>query len=312
MEKKRKVAFCGVWHVHARDYYKKANELAEIVGVWEKDPVRRREFCEQYGLHEFNTLDELLASDADGVIVTSASCDHAEHMIKIADAKKDIFTEKVLALTTEDCLKVKEAVERNGVQFVISLFQKYNPCIKTVKKIIDSGELGRINYLRFHKSHSGEIEHWLPEHFYNKEECGGGALVDLGAHGMYITEWILGMPTSCKTYLGHCYPNEVEDNAVAVMGFENGAVAVNETSFVSLGCPDILEVGGEKGYVYFRGTGDVIKATLDTEKKSVSEPICEADPHPVVQFLTNNVLPGCGIEEGIRLTKMMELAYGRK
>ena len=139
MENKKKVAFCGVWHVHAHDYYKKANELAEIVGVWEKDPVRRSEFCKQYGLHEFKTLDELLASDADGVIVTSASCDHAEHMIKIANAKKDIFTEKVLALTTEDCLKVKEAVERNGVQFVISLFWKYNPRVKTVKKIIDSG-----------------------------------------------------------------------------------------------------------------------------------------------------------------------------
>ena len=312
MENKKKVAFCGVWHVHAHDYYKKANELAEIVGVWEKDPVRRSEFCKQYGLHEFKTLDELLASDADGVIVTSASCDHAEHMIKIANAKKDIFTEKVLALTTEDCLKVKEAVERNGVQFVISLFWKYNPRVKTVKKIIDSGELGRINYLRFHNSHSGETAHWLPEHFYNKEECGGGALVDLGAHGMYITEWILGMPVSCKTYLGHCYPNEVEDNAVAVMGFESGAVAVNETSFVSMCCPEVLEIGGERGYVYFRGTGDVIKATLDTEKKSVSEPICEADPLPVVQFLTNNVLPGCGIEEGIRLTKMMELASGRK
>ena len=50
-----------------------------------------------------------------------------------ANAKKDIFTEKVLALTVEDCLRVKEAVERNGVKFVISFPWKFNPAYKALQ-----------------------------------------------------------------------------------------------------------------------------------------------------------------------------------
>ena len=119
-----KVAICGAWHVHAKGYAKQALELGEIVGVFERNDALRAAFLKLYDVPVFESLDDLLASDAEGVIVCSASCDHADDMVRIADAKKDIFTEKVLALTDEDCLRVARAVERNGVKFVISLFQK--------------------------------------------------------------------------------------------------------------------------------------------------------------------------------------------
>ena len=312
-----KIAICGVWHVHAGGYTETAMKHAEVIGVWEADETRRKEFCAQYNLPEFSTLDELLASDADGVIVNAATDSHADIMVKLANAGKHIFTEKVLALTEEDCDRIAEAVEKNNVQFVISLVQKYQPGPLTVKKIVDSGELGKINYVRFRNCHSGSTNCWLPPHFYDAKECGGGAMIDLGAHGMYLIDWILGVPTTVKSVFTNACTNEkanamnadhVEDNAVTIMGYEDGCIAVNETGFVSNHYPMTLEVGGEGGMVIYSGNS-VAKRTAATEGKLVEVEKCEALPSPLEQFLTGNVLEGCGMKEAKALTHLMVEAY---
>lgn len=311
-----KVAIYGVWHVHAPDYTKRAMEHGEVLGFYEKDEALANDFAAKFNIPRFSTPEELLESDAEGVIVCSASSDHAEDMIKIANAGKHIFTEKVLALTNEDCDRVEAAVEKNGVKFVISLFQKYLASRIAVKEIASSGELGKINYVRFRNCHSGSIKNWLPKHFYNAEQCGGGAMIDLGAHGMYLTEWILGVPVSAKSAFTLACESEaakekntdgVEDNAVTVMAFENGAIAVNETGFVSSCSPVVFEVHGEEGYVRMEGD-KVVKCTNST-KGAVEVPLGKDQPLPIVQFLTGNVLEGCGMSEAKALTKMMTLAY---
>lgn len=312
-----KVAICGAWHVHATDYTKKALELGEVVGFYERDDCIAANFAEKFDLYRFETLDALLNSDAEGVIVCSATRDHAEDMVRIAKAKKHIFTEKVLALSVEDCEKVEKAVLENGVTFTISLFQKYLGARMTVKEIADSGELGKINYVRFRNCHSGSIRNWLPKHFYNAEECGGGAMIDLGAHGMYLIHWLLGMPCSARSvFTLSCQKEEalakntdrVEDNAVTVMGFESGAIAVNETGFVSAISPVILEVYGEAGYVRMEGD-TVVKCTNATGKERVAVEVKASLPRPIEQFLTGNCLDGCSLDEAKALTRMMVMAY---
>ena len=312
-----KVAIFGVWHVHARDYTKHALERAEVVGFYEKEDHLAGKFAQEFGIKRFNTPEQLLTSEAEGVIVCSASSDHGEDILKIAEAGKDIFTEKVLALTSAECEKIAEAVQRNGVRLVVSLFQKYSAKHIALKKVVDSGELGKVNYVRFRNCHSGSTKDWLPAHFYSREQCGGGAMIDLGAHGMYLIHWILGLPKRAKSVFTISCESEavakkncdkVEDNAVTVMEYENGAIAVNETGFVSGYSPSVLEVFGEEGYVKVMDTS-VCKCTSATGGKEISVVTGEGLPIPIVQFLTGDVLDGCGITEGIALTKMMELAY---
>lgn len=311
-----KTAIFGVWHVHAAGYTKEAVRLGEVVGFYEKDEALASDFAKSFPeLHRFATAEELLASDAEGVIVCSASSDHAEDMIKIANAGKNIFTEKVLALTDEECDRIEKAVNDNGISFTISLFQKYIGSRRTVKKVADSGELGKINYMRFRNCHTGSTKNWLPKHFYNAEQCGGGAMIDLGAHGMYLTEWILGMPISASSAFTVSHENalntdNVEDNAVTIMSFENGAIAVNETGFVSNCSPVVLELHGEKGYVRMEND-KIVKRTEATDGEEV---IVEAEadmPLPIVQFLTEKPLEGCSMKEAKALTHMMTLAYAK-
>lgn len=313
----KKVAICGTWHVHAGDYTKTALKMAEVIGVWEENEERRKAFCEQFDLPAFDTFDDLLASDAEGVIVCTATDAHADLMVKLAEAGKHIFTEKVLALTEEDCQRVADAVAKNNVNFVISLVQKSQPGPLTVKQIADSGELGKINYVRFRNCHSGSVDCWLPAHFYDVKECGGGAMIDLGAHGMYLIDWILGVPETVKSIFTNACTNEkanamnadsVEDNAITIMSYADGCIAVNETGFVSNCYPMTLEVGGEKGMVIYSGT-NVSKRTLATGGQLVDVEMCAALPAPVEQFLSGNILEGFGINEAKALTHLMVEAY---
>jgi len=308
-----KVAIYGVWHVHADDYTKAALEHGEVVGVYEENEARRKEFCEKYNLPEFKTPEALLKSDAEGVIVCCSSDTHADAMIAIANAGKHIFTEKVLALTNADCERIEAAVNKNGVKFVISLFQKYGAAQCTMKKIADSGELGKINFLRFRNSHSGSIGDWLPQHFYNRKECGGGAMIDLGAHGMYLTHWFLGMPDAFSSTFTIAHENAkntdgIEDNAVTVMTYKNGTIAINETGFVSYKCPKMLELDGTAGYARMEGT-HVYKQTKTTNGEWLEVTLEEELPRPIVQFLTDKIEDGCGMEDAKALTYMMVEAY---
>lgn len=308
-----KTALCGTWHVHAGEYFNRARALGEVVGVYEENEERRHAFCQERDVAEFDSFEALLDSDAEGVIVCTATNLHPELIIRLAQAGKHIFTEKVLALTDEDCDRIARAVEENHVNFVISLPQKYVASRVAVKEIAASGELGKINYLRFRNCHGGSVDNWLPAHFYDREECGGGAMIDLGAHGMYLTDWICGQPDTYRSVFTVADDNErnadrVEDNAVTVMGYQNGCIALNETGFVSKGCPAMLEVGGDRGYVRMVDNR-VCKCTVQTDNQYVEVTLGEDLMKPIDQFLTGRILPGCGMEEARRLTHMMVMAY---
>lgn len=311
-----KTAVCGVWHVHAGDYTKRALALGEVLGFWEEDDSLAEQFQSVFPIHRFSSLEELLASDAEGVIVCTATSQHIRVMPQIAKAGKHIFTEKVLALTGSDCEAIEKAVEEAGVSFMISLPHKTFAPHRALKAVVDSGELGKINYLRLRNCHSGSTRGWLPVHFYNAEQCGGGAMIDLGAHGMYLTHWILGMPVAAKSAftVAHDTPKNidlVEDNAVTVMTFGSGAIALNETGFVSEHSPLVLEVSGEKGYVKMEGK-TVVKCSTATEGKTEEVPQGENLPLPIDQFVTGKPLPGFGMAEAKALTKLMEMAYAGK
>ena len=187
---------------------------------------------------------------------------------------------------------------------------------KATKATMDSGELGKINYIRFRNCHSGSTRNWLPSHFYNAKECGGGAMIDLGAHGMYLTHWLLGMPDPFKsTFTLACEDpavleknsDRLEDNAVTVMGYKNGAIAINETGFVSNYSPVVLEVFGETGYV--RMTDNAVVKRVSGSGGEIPVELPEKEPLPIVQFLTGDIRDGYGMEEAKALTHMMVKAY---
>ncbi len=90
------------------------------------------------------------------------------------------------------------------------------------------------------------------------------------------------------------------------MTFENGAIAINETGFVSHGCPDLFEIGGDKGYLICAyGVVTYTASDKGPETPELPAPV----KSPLECFLTSKPIESCGIDKAIVLTKMMVGAY---
>ena len=121
------VAMISRWHVHAAGYAKMIQEAkdAQITCVWDEQPERGQAWAQELGVPFVADYGALLArSDVDAVLIDSPTNMHKDLMVQAAQAKKHIFTEKCMCLTTADCDEVIRAVKENGVIFTISFPQR--------------------------------------------------------------------------------------------------------------------------------------------------------------------------------------------
>jgi predicted dehydrogenase len=248
------------WHVHAWDYTREAQNHPDttIVAVWDEEPARGRASAEKLGVPFHERLDDILArADVDAVIVDTPTNMHCEVMVAAAAAGKHIFTEKVLAPTHAEANAIVDAVERAGVKLTISLPRLYAGYTAAISSLIADGSLGDPTLVRVRLSHNGALrternpDGWLPAHFYNAEQCRGGALIDLGCHPMYLTRLFLGLPDAVSAQYGYVTGRAVEDNAVATLGYGSGAIGIVEAGFVNPASPFTIEVHGTRGTLLF-------------------------------------------------------------
>lgn len=309
-----RIALLGTWHVHFNGYARAlANDArCEITALWDPYPAAGAAAAAQYGCAFEADLDALLArGDVDAVMVCASTDLHKEVITKAALAGKHIFTEKVLCFNEADALDVAKAVKDSGVKFCISFPWRARGDFKWVKNAVDTGLIGKVNYCRMRNAHNGASSHWLPASFYDAKTCGGGAMMDLGAHSMYILDWLMGMPEKAASAFTHVIVDSVEDNAATVFTFANGAIGVSETGFVAENNPFSLELVGDKGTILSGGFLD--KTCYNVGAGWVFPALPKADPEPIrawVDALEADAEPPYGIDDAVRLSKLMEMAYG--
>jgi predicted dehydrogenase len=253
-----RVAILGFWHVHAADYAREAlaHPGMEIVAAWDDDTTRGRARAADLDVAFHESLDDLLARpDVDGVIVTTATNAHPAVITAAAKAGKHVFTEKVLALTPADAQRIVDTVTASDVKLVVSLPRLAHGYTIAIREVLASGRLGDVTAVRCRLAHDGALgDGWLPPQFFDPVEAGGGALVDLGCHPVYLTRLFLGgMPDSVSAVYGHVTGRAVEDNAVVTMRRASAAVAVAETGFVTPRSPFSIEIHGTRGSLLYGG-----------------------------------------------------------
>ncbi|BCK01078.1 Gfo/Idh/MocA family protein [Anaerocolumna chitinilytica] len=313
-----RVALMSKWHVHAEGYAELLRSFsdAEITCVWDEEPERGREWAKSLNVDFEEDMDKILArEDVDGILVCSPTSMHAEIMKKAAKAGKHIFTEKAMALTKKECEEITAEVKKAGVKFGISHPARTTSSNLYVKSVIDAGLIGKVTLLRIRNGHDGALNNWLPEYWYDESKAGGGAMMDLGCHPMYLASWILGKPVRISSMFSYVTNRTVEDNSVCTIEFENNAVAIVETSLVTYKTPSMVEVYGTEGTIVI--CDNDIRMTskkMDEEFKGWVTPakLPEALPHSLRQWV-DGVLYNKPIlfdtEAGTKLTELLEAAY---
>ncbi|MDR0495844.1 MAG: Gfo/Idh/MocA family oxidoreductase [Treponema sp.] len=308
------VGLISTWHVHTDGYVQELKNCGKvnIIALWDENPEEGRKKAAEWNLEFETDFDAFIArKDFSAVICDAPTTMHAALLPKAAAAKKDIFTEKLLAPASAEAEKIAAEIKKAGVIFTISLPLRANASILYVKKLADEGALGRITGARFRRSHSGVSDKWLPERWFDTSATGGGAMMDLGAHPAYVLSFLLGEP---KRIAGMCtrpFGTAADENATALAEFKDGIIGTMETAFVTHGVPDTLEVYGTEGSVLVYG--DEIRLTAKSGL-AVPEKLDAGRPSPIMQFVDacinrTGTPEYLGLEDAVLMTKIIEAVY---
>jgi len=314
------VALLSRWHVHADDYAKEAmeNEHITIKGVWDEDEARGKKWADELQVRFEADLDTLLAdSSIDAVIVDTPTTDHREVIIKAAKYGKHIFSEKVLGLTTEECQDIFDAVDQNNVSLMLSLPRLSAGYYILAQEMLNQGLLGELTLVRCRVAHDGALPEegnpngWLPPHFLKKEGTGGGALIDLGAHPIYLTNRLGGKVASLSAKLNYFLHHEVDDQAAIVVDYESGALGIIEVGFVSSGS-FYLELHGTEGIYIVEGKEAKFKSKIINNGEWVVPDVTASDQISAMQQWVNQIQSGepplITRDDMLNLTKINEAA----
>ena len=319
-----KVAILSNWHVHAKDYAKEAmaRKDIEIVTVWHEQPERGREFAAQLNVPFEPSLSRVLKrSDIDGVIVTTATVMHPQ---VIADAilhKKHVFSEKVLAIKNEDCTSLVALARESGIHLMLSLPRLTESPYLTVQSLLDQGRIGQVTHIRCRVAHDGALPSgplksgWLKEEFFEARQTGGGALIDLGAHPIYLTNRLAGKATSLFAAFSYFTKRRVEDHAIVAIEYASGATGVLETGFISKAGPFELELYGTKGTLLVQDQSVRLRSAADGQRYGDAwddVPLLPALPSPMQQWIaaiSANETVHITAQDMIDLTRINVAAY---
>ncbi|MFL5719465.1 MAG: Gfo/Idh/MocA family protein [Chloroflexota bacterium] len=221
--------------------------------AYSRSQERATAFASRWGIPETTT--DLGAAirhpETDVVIVALPNHLHEEAVTAVAAAGKPVLCTKPLGRNAAEAQRMLEAVERAGVFGGYLEDLCYTPkTLKAVRSVRD-GALGDVTWVRSRETHPGPHSAW----FWDGRLTGGGAIIDLGCHCIEIIRNFAGKgnrPVSvmCTTdTLVH--PIDDEDNAIALIRFESGAIGQFEVSWTFRGGMDLRdEVAGTHGTIW--------------------------------------------------------------
>jgi len=221
--------------------------------VYSRTEERGRAFAERWGIPEHTTsLTEAIEHpDTDVVVVGLPNHLHEEAIGLAADAGKAILCTKPLARNAEEARRILDKVESAGVFAGYLEDLVYTP--KTLKAVqsVGQGAIGEVTWVRSRETHPGPHSAW----FWDGRLTGGGAIIDLGCHCIEIIRNFVGkgnrpVEVMCTTDTV-VHPIDDEDNAIALIRFESGAIGQFEVSWTFRGGMDLRdEVAGTHGTIW--------------------------------------------------------------
>jgi predicted dehydrogenase len=255
-----------------------APEMAVVCGT---DPARTEAAAERLGWAEAVTdwRKVVVREDIDLVDICTPGDTHAKIALAALEAGKHVLCEKPLANTVEEAeamTAAAEAVAPSGVKAMVGFTYRRAPAIGLARQLVEQGRLGQIRHVR-----AQYLQDWIadPEAPLSwrlvKEKAGHGALGDIGAHIIDLTQFVTGdriaevsglletfvterpLPASHSGLSGTASdergPVTVDDAASFLTRFESGAMGVFEATRFATGRKNALriEINGSAGSLAF-------------------------------------------------------------
>lgn len=285
----------------------------------------------------FTDYKELLGlSELDAVILCLPNYLHYGAAIEALKAGKHILCEKPMALSAAQAEEMIAAARKAEKILMVGQNNRFRGDSLYAKRLLEEGKLGQVYLAKTGWVRRYGIPGW-GSWFTQKELAGGGPLIDIGVHMLDLTLWLLGYPKPVtvlgKTYAafgprkkglsewGRADENgrfDVEDLAIAMITFENGASMTLEASWASHIEKEnvFLELYGTEGGTYFQLLED--RFTLYHEINDVPAATTILPPkenervllfHNFIDALEGTAEPVCTPEHALYINRLIDAIY---
>ncbi len=217
---------------------------AKLVAIADTDPRKLQETGDQFNIPgRYNSLTEMLQHEKlDIVSIATPNVFHKEMTLEALAAGCHVMCEKPIGMNAQEAEEMIAASKQYGKRIMINYVKRNIPESVAMKQAVDQGLIGPIYYARstwLRRRRLPGFGGW----FGKKALSGGGPLIDIGVHRLDLALWLMGFPkpvwVMASTY-DHIAKGiarkenkefDVEDFAVALIKFENGATLELEASW---------------------------------------------------------------------------------
>ena len=244
------------------DGYARILDKVEIAAIADKNLERVDDLAKRYGITGYKAYDsfEQAIESVDCDVVDICMPNFLHHDVAMAALKKgrDIICEKPFATTVADGEEMMALANEKGLHVYYAEDWLGSPSMNKALDIINSGQLGKLLYVRARECHNGSHSPFAQKIAL----CGGGSMIHLGVHPVCFmlalknNEWdsVVAMTSGgLENNLRH-KQMEGEDFGAAIMRFKDGTFAVLEGNYVS--------EGGMEDYIDFYCTDGCLHVDL--------------------------------------------------
>ena len=269
--KKVKIGIIGCGWIagaHIIEYLKM--EDVEVVALADLIPGKAEAFAKKYGVegarYYASGHDMLENEQLDGVSICTYNTQHAPCAIDALEHGVNVMLEKPFTVTLDEAIEVMKAEKKSGKILTIGFQPRMSANIQMIKKIIDSGELGKVYYMQAGGGRRRGIPTPYGTTFIEKETGGIGAMGDIGCYSLDMLLNAVGYPKPLtvsgytanffgvdpENYPGHPEYAEkfgVEDFAAGFIRLEGGIILDFRISWAMNmdSCGDTLILGTKGG-----------------------------------------------------------------
>ena len=198
-DKKLRVGIIGTgWIAEAHvENYKKMPDV-EIVAGADLIPGKAEAFFERYGVPNvqcFESHTDMINSvELDAVSVCTYNATHAECTIDSLNKGINVMLEKPMCVTLEEAVEIIRAEKKSGKVLSIGFQPRFDPNMKKIKEIVESGALGEIYYIQTGGGRRRGIPTPYGTSFIEKDKGAIGALGDIGCYSLDMVLNAIGYP----------------------------------------------------------------------------------------------------------------------
>jgi predicted dehydrogenase len=193
--------------------------------------------------------------DVDAVFVATSNDALAPVTMVAIEAGKHVLVEKPAARNPGELVPLIAAAEKKGVRVQVGFNHRYHPALQQARKLVDSGVMGPLMYIRARYGHGGRPgydKEWRAK----PEISGGGELLDQGVHLIDLSRWFLGDFPDVQGHVATFFWDmPAEDNGFLLLKTPQGQVAWLHATWTEWKNTFSFEVFGRDAKLHIEGLG---------------------------------------------------------